>query len=147
MTHHPELIQERKLRALDLRKAGYTYRQIGEECGVAHTTAYKDVANAMKDLAAVELDKADDIRRMELERLDGLWRGLWQGATEGDPACIRAALGVMERRAKLLGLDAPAKTEHSGNVSFVELASMLDDPVALDHAQSINDFEDDDEEV
>jgi hypothetical protein len=123
---HPELVQERRIRALDLRREGYTYRQIGDSLGVSHVTSYKDVQKAMGELAKVETERAEAIRRIELQRLDGMWRGLWDGATSGDPASIRAALGVMERRAKLLGLDAPSKTEHSGNISFVELASMLE---------------------
>ena len=147
MVRRPELIQQRRLRALDLRKAGYTYRQIGEECGVSHKTAYTDVAGAMSDLASIELEKADDLRRMELQRLDGMWRGLYANAADGDPASIRAALGVMERRSKLLGLDAPAKTEHSGNVSFVELASMLDAPMTIDHEPSTLNEEDEDEQI
>ena len=142
---NPALIQERKLQALDLRKAGLSYRQIGEELNVSYQTAWQDVRAAMKALAQVENGRADEVRRIELQRLDELWRGLWADATGGDPAAIRAALGLMERRAKLLGLDAPAKTEHSGNVSFVELASMLDDPNALDQ-QSATDLGDDEDE-
>ena len=53
----------------------------------------------------------------------------------------------MERRSKLLGLDAPAKTEHSGNVSFVELASMLDAAVTIDHEPSTLNTEDEDEQI
>ena len=141
----PELIQQRRIRALDLRKAGYTYRQIGEELAVSHKTAYTDVQKSMDVLASIEVEKADSLRRMELQRLDALWRGSYVGAVGGDPAAIRAALGIIERRSKLLGLDAPAKTEHSGNVSFVELASMLDMPVPLAHEQPTLIEEDDDE--
>ena len=138
------VIQERKLRALDLRKAGLSYRQIGEEMGVSYNTAFRDVRQALEALLEVEHDKADEVRRIELQRLDELWRGLWPDATDGDPAAVRAALSLMERRAKLLGLDAPAKTEHSGNVSFIELASMLDDQGVLDQ-QTTTDFGEDDE--
>ena len=138
------LVQDRKLRALDLRRAGLSYRQIGEELNVSYNTAHRDVRQALEALLEVEHDKADEVRRIELQRLDELWRGLWPDATDGDPAAVRAALSLMERRAKVLGLDAPAKTEHSGNVSFIELASMLDDQGVLDQ-QTSTDLEEEDE--
>ncbi|MFW6344772.1 MAG: hypothetical protein ACOC0M_00350, partial [Halomonas sp.] len=45
----------------------------------------------------------------ELDRLDRLLLGLWPKATAGSVAHVDRAIKVMERRAKLTGLDAPTK--------------------------------------
>jgi hypothetical protein len=56
---------------------------------------------------------------MELERLDAMTSGLWPGIQEGSAANVSAGVRVSERRAKLLGLDAPiaSKTEVTGSLS------------------------------
>ena len=107
-------ILERQLQALDLRKAGFTYRAIGDRLGVDYTTAYKDVQSELKRLSALALDSAGELRQMELERLDMLTKGLEPMAAVGKPDAVSAYLRVMERRAKLLGLDAPVRQEVTG---------------------------------
>ena len=56
-------------------------------------------------------EPAEAVRKIELDRLDALQRSLWPAALKGDlrdlPAVDRV-LAVMGRRARLLGLDAPA---------------------------------------
>ena len=56
---------------------------------------------------------------MELERLDAMTAGLWPGIQEGSAANVSAGVRISERRAKLLGLDAPtaSKTEVAGSLS------------------------------
>jgi hypothetical protein len=48
---------------------------------------------------------------VELERMDAMIVALWPKVEKGDVQSVQAALGVMTRRAKLLGLDAPSKQE------------------------------------
>lgn len=112
-------ILERQLRALDLRKQGLTYREIGARLEVDYTTAYKDVQTELKRLAALALDSADELRQMELERLDMLTKALEPMARVGNPGAVNSYLRVMERRAKLLGLDAPAKQIESGTLEII----------------------------
>lgn len=102
---------ERRLQALDLRKRGLSYRAIGDKLGIDFTTAYKDVMAELKRLAAENHDKADELRAMELERLDMLIKGLEPMATVGNPGAVNSYIKCMERRAKLLGLDAPTKVQ------------------------------------
>jgi hypothetical protein len=54
-------------------------------------------------------EKAEQIRELELKRLDRFQRSLQPAANKGDAKAVLAILKVMERRAKLLGLDAPTK--------------------------------------
>jgi len=52
--------------------------------------------------------------QVELERLDALTLAYMAGALSGNEKHAHLALKIMERRAKLLGLDAPSKQEITG---------------------------------
>lgn len=58
---------------------------------------------------AHDLDSIEHHRRHEVERLDQLEAAAWPQAMEGDLDAISSVLATMDRRAKLLGLDAPAR--------------------------------------
>jgi len=103
--------QERRRRALTLRRDGLSYDAIARKMGVSVSVAHAYVHDAIRDIPAPE---AEATRTIELERLDRLQAGLWARATKGDPKAVGAVLRVMDRRAKLLGLDAPQKTEITG---------------------------------
>lgn len=122
-------LAERRSRVLALRKAGATFREIAatmrEEGGVSNgfneATAFVDYQTEMTRLNEANQESAEVVRRLEEMRLDRMLSALDEGVEGGDPTAINAALRIMERRAKLLGLDAPAKqeVEHKGGVTFV----------------------------
>ncbi len=96
---------ERQARALEMRKAGYTYPEIAAAVGYAgKASAYRAVDAALKKTLQ---EPADELRVMEAERLDAMLLGLWEKATTGDTWSVDRVLGIMERRARLLGLDRP----------------------------------------
>lgn len=101
--------RDRAARALELRIAGATYRQIGAQLEVSEKAAYYDVQDALGTLDAVVKEKAERLRELEAARLDRLNVALANGIKLGDPRAVVAAVRVMERRAKLFGLDAPTK--------------------------------------
>lgn len=96
---------DRHLKALELRKAGATYQAIAEQLGYAHAKgAHKAVASALK---ATLREAADGLRELELVRLDAMLLALWRRVQNGDERAIDRALKIAQRRARLLGLDAP----------------------------------------
>ena len=102
----PEQI-DRELKVLELRRAGLTWQRIAEETGYAnHTGAYAAYKRAMKRTLQ---QPADEIREQELDRIDRLQLALWPNAMKGDVKSVMAIKALMERRAKLLGLDMPIK--------------------------------------
>src|SRR5712692_7372227 len=113
-TGQAEAAAARRQKALDLRIAGARYRQIGAQLGVSPQTAYRDVQTALGELATLQHRKAEKLRELELERCDKLTLALSPKARAGDDKAVRAIITVMDRRAKLLGLDAPTKLEHAG---------------------------------
>jgi hypothetical protein len=100
--------------AFELRKAGASYSKIGEKLGCSKGAAYKMVDRVLQDLRKKVTEDAEHVKRMELERLDDLTIAVYRQAKEGNVACIDRVLKLMERRAKILGLDEPDQHEFGG---------------------------------
>ena len=115
-------------KALELKIAGGSYRQIGKHLGVSAKTAYQDVQDALAQLDTVKLGKAERLRDLDLERCDRAIVGLSQGVGHGDPRAVTALMRVLERRAKLLGLDAPTKLACSEGEPLTAFTLILDRP-------------------
>ena len=124
-------IAERRKKATQMRQAGASYETI------ARTMGYKSASNAVQDvqryLAETAQEATAEVRAMELARLDMLWQKAMavlvrnhitvsngkvisvdgKNLVDDGPtlAAIDRLLKIQERRAKLLGLDAPAKHE------------------------------------
>jgi DNA-binding CsgD family transcriptional regulator len=103
---------ERQRRALELRKGGASLRAIGDALGCSYETARGDIAAALADLAAETRAEAEQLRALEVERLNAVMLGHWRAATTGgDADAARIVLRCIEQRVKLLGLavqpDAP----------------------------------------
>lgn len=125
---------ERRGQALELRKAGQSFRAIGAALGVSEAQAHHDVRHALARLAELELASADELRALELARLDTLTEeavrvlsathplvsggkvlsgftedGTAIGLTDDGPklAAIDKLIRISESRRKLLGLDKP----------------------------------------
>jgi hypothetical protein len=121
-------------KALELRRGGATYRQISDALNVSVSTAEKAVKRGLRMIVA---EPAEAVLRLELDRLDGAWMGLWPRIQKGEPAAVTAGVRVIERRAKLLGLDAPK-----------ELAVDLGHTIDREYAQQLaSDYGLDPEEV
>ena len=98
---------DRVLQATELRRAGASYEEIGRALGISKQNAHRLVTRA---LAKALRDHAEHIRIIEEERLDKIQRAAWPAAMRGEVVAINTVLRVMERRAKMLGLDAPTQT-------------------------------------
>jgi len=150
----------RTRKALDLRIAGATYERIASALGISKSAAHKAVARGMNSIRANNESTAQELRDLEVARLDRMLVGLWNGARNGDAQAVDRVLRIMERRAKLLGLDSPASLEVSGPAGGpIETASdsrealrdMLRDPKAASHLRALAELQsqpkgDDDDE-
>lgn len=102
---------ERQMTALKRRMSGNTYESIAKELGYATAGgAHKAVMAALKKTLQ---EPSDEMRALEVGRLDELLVTHWPNRKQ--PQITDRILRIMERRAKLLGLDAPAKTELTGS--------------------------------
>ena len=115
---HEAVKAVRQQRALDMRMLGFSYRAIAKDCGVTEGTSYSDVQSAIASLDVIKKDKAERIRELELIRLDHMTQRLAADVNRGDTKAITTEVRIMERRAKLCGLDEPTKAELSGPIKF-----------------------------
>lgn len=100
---------ERRRQALELRKAGMTYQVIADKLGYRNRNgAWKSIKSALRDIPA---EAAHEVKAIELERLDTLLKSIWSGALSGSLGAVDRAIRIMERRARLLGLDATPQVD------------------------------------
>ncbi|MCP4099159.1 MAG: hypothetical protein GY748_23295 [Planctomycetaceae bacterium] len=102
---------ERRNQSLELRKAGASYRSIGRQLGISAPQAHRDVAKSIAELKKLGEENAQAVRELEVQRLDAMLLGLWPQARTGHQGSVDRVLRIMQRRASLLGLDAPARQD------------------------------------
>lgn len=93
---------------LELRLQSVTYRKIAKQYGVSAPYVHQVVSEL---LASIPRDNAINLRTKELESLDDMESGLIEASELGDTSAIQARIKIMERRAKLTGIDTPEKVE------------------------------------
>ena len=116
----------RAARALELRLVGATYRAIAQQLGVSECAAYYDVQDELGRLDAVTGPRAERLRELELRRCDRLQLALDPAASTGHPPSVMASIRVMDRRAKLLGLDAPTQITGAGGAPIAVIRMVRD---------------------
>jgi len=123
--------QDARREALDLRRAGHSYRTIARMQGVAVSTAHARVTEALT--AYLPRETVEDARRVELDRLDTATEHTLTIMTGSDDDELRLKavdrlVRLAERRAKLLGLDAPtnARIEVTPTVTADQILALID---------------------
>lgn len=99
--------KEKVQQALDLRKAGCSYAEIARQMQISKSRAHDFVTAGLDELGESIKDTATSVRELELYRLDALILSHWPHRAVWKSAEI--ILRAQERRAKMLGLDAPTK--------------------------------------
>lgn len=109
-----EAIEIRRKESIRLRLIGYGFRDIAEQTGVSLRQAWLDVqAVREQERAEAKIDATSE-RELEVDRAEHIIRT--HMTTVDDPKSALVILKAMERKAKLQGLDAPEKLEHSSSV-------------------------------
>lgn len=124
---------ERRKKAFALRKGGASYPEIAEALGVSVSTAHGYVKDTLGQLQTETREDAEQIRDLELMRLDSMWMALAPSIAKGHLQAIDKGIKIMERRSRFLGLDMPVKTaltnpdgsEHPLSAAGAGLASLL----------------------
>ena len=109
----PEVL-EREAQVLRFRRAGLTFDMIAQRLGYSHASgAHKAYINACKRIVYSDVE---EVRREEQDRLDIALSAIWPNVLRGDTPSIVAMVRIMERRAKLLGLDMPVRVQQEVTV-------------------------------
>jgi hypothetical protein len=86
-----------------------TYAAIALELGVSEPVAWRMIGKELDRLNQRRVETAERVQRLEIARLDQMLSGIWEQAKGGSFAAIDRVVKIMERRAKLLGLDLADK--------------------------------------
>ena len=98
--------------AIKLRMAGANLEDIARQLEFKTPAgAYKAIMRELGATAADMGEGVEAVRQLELKRLDQMQFPLWPSVLAGDTAATTTALRIQERRASLLGLDAPKQIE------------------------------------
>lgn len=93
---------ERCRKAYEMSLEGKGRIDIARELGISAETVRKDI---LYWVSKTMMPLADDVKKMQLDRLELLWRTAYTKAAKGDVPAMNTAIKVLERQAKLLGLD------------------------------------------
>jgi transposase len=111
-------ITERRAEAARLTHKGWSTRRIAEHLGCSHATIANDVNALLSELVEHQIKDAEKIRARELEKLalaESAVIEVLERSSEEDADMVLKATDriarLQERRAKLLGLDAPERID------------------------------------
>jgi DNA-binding CsgD family transcriptional regulator len=114
-----EFVTERDVRIFKMRQAGIQHSEIGRRLGISVVQVSNAIRRQLQKLNSEALLAYPEVLRMELERLDSLQQNLWAQTQhrrktlddgteimeEPDLKAVDRVLSIMDRRARLLGLD------------------------------------------
>jgi len=152
-------VLKRRKKALEFRLLGLSYEQIYmqmlEELGedelppsYSASNAYNDVKWCLNEVKREMQETAKEVVIIELTRLDALYMTMYNLAMAGDVRAVDKCLKIMERRAKLLGLDKPSQVKvsdwrsevlallASGKLTIEQVKDELGEEVAREIAES-----------
>lgn len=140
-------IEVRRQKAFELKRDGWTYREIAKRLGVSVAIIHRDINDLLDELTETTQELAKKERAAQLGRLDVVVKVLMPKVRKGDYDAIHRLERIEKRRAELLGLDAPTKvqTQHSlGDVTLDDIdelrkaaAANADQPAAPEPSETL----------
>jgi len=126
-------LAERRLLVFKYRKKGYSYRDIARALAgkfnissrYSPSNAYNDVKVVLDEIKKKYREEAEEMRELEIQRLDELFFKYFDSAKKGDTFALNACLSIMDRRAKLYGLNDMKKEDFTTimNIDVKELTT------------------------
>lgn len=102
-------IRDRKL--IRDRRAGMSVTDLAEKYEMASPTVSKIISRRLAQTLQLAEGEVDLLRQQELERLDAIQHAAWPAAMNGHIDSLKILMNAVDRRCKLLGLDAPQRVE------------------------------------
>lgn len=113
LTPKREELATRRRKVAELRLQHWTETEIAEALGVSQPTISRDLAHIRDEWREERVRSYDDWVAEELAKLAALERTLLPEAILEGGQAVDRVLSVMDRRARLLGLDKPQLHEHT----------------------------------
>lgn len=101
----------RDRRIIQARRAGKEIWDIAEEHDITPATVSNIINKRLSQTIRLRDQEVDLLRQQELDRLDAVQAAAWPMAQEGHIDSLKICMNAIDRRCKLLGLDAPQQME------------------------------------
>src|SRR5439155_20819796 len=75
---------KRRTQVLQLRESGLSHKDIGKRMGFSEQRSLTIVQEELNRLNTIRTETADQVRRLELNRLDKMLKANWPKAEKGD---------------------------------------------------------------
>ena len=147
-----EFLAERDLRIFQMRKTGTAVQEISRRFSISTKSVNFAIQRQLARMNQEALMAYPEVLRMELERIDSLQQSVWpltqhrkivmddgtEVVVEPDLKAVQQALSIMDRRSKLLGMEAV-------NINFVDNGETSPARAVLadvsDHAAAVDAFD------
>ncbi len=105
-------LERKERKVVELKQMGVTFDVIAKEVGYANASgAWHAYNRYMEKYKSVPVESQYELQETRIERL---LAGVWTKALRGEIPAVMAAVKLLERQAKLFGLDAPDKSVSIG---------------------------------
>lgn len=104
----PEVLAK-EAEVLKLRRGGLTFDVIAQRVGYANPGSAQKAYE--RSLTRITAEDVGIMRQVENDRLDMAQAAIWVKVLQGDNMSISNLLRIMDRRAKLNGLDVPVRIQ------------------------------------
>lgn len=138
MTLGDDIADDRTNRAVAMRVQGHTFQEIADALGYANDSgAIKAVRRGLKKRAQEQAGDRDELIARDLELIDTIIKGMIPAILKGTPRSAEVALKAIERRAALLGTNAPVKVDAKiTDALAAEIEDLVEQMAHLDAQQA-----------
>lgn len=128
---------DRRNRALTLKIQGYNYRQIDEALAMRRGWAATIVPEELARIDAATIRNTDQVRALQIARLEGLLKAASPDAERGDVQAITAALRVIREINKIEGTYAPVKVDVDERIKILAVQLNVDEDELMADARQL----------
>lgn len=136
-------VKDWRAKALRYHIDGLTLREVAKKVGKALSTVHEGIEAELAEITlpfAAELnERRERERENENLRLLAVIAGSMAKARRGDAEASHVVISASRQRSKLLGLEAPTRTEHTGRdggpIATFDLGKLTDDQIDSIEAQ------------
>jgi hypothetical protein len=115
---------------LELRAGGMKVPDIADKLRIPVGKVYKLIDREFTRFKKLKFETTEQVVRLELERLRIAHEKIWAKVKQGDDRAIHTMLSLMERRARLLGLDIERHEVKIDETLQVNVSAKIDEFVA-----------------
>ena len=131
------VVLERQVVFWEMYKEGRSIREIARVNGMSPNTVGKDIKSFISTLREAGLRHVEEYRYVQTERIQSAIEAIWPRVLEGRTDAIGSLVRLLEREARLLGLDAPTKVDITAKIKAMALDEGVNENEAVGIAEGV----------